>query len=136
MPTSPRENLMPALTAPWSDLGAVIRCWWSSAHRAIEIRAVTISGAQVLDKRAAIQSGGEVPIRDVFVPFGCAVRWSVVVFVDDVTEAPLEGVFIAVELKDAEGRGVRHLLCSEEKIPANRAAQIAGVVDAPERDHA
>lgn len=136
MPTSPCEKLIPELTPPWSDLGAVIRCCWSSAHRQIEIRAVSISGAQVLDKRTAIESGGEIQVRDELVPFGCEVRWAVVLFVDDVTEAPLEGLFVAVELKDPKGRGVRRLLCAEEKVPANRAALIGGVVEAPERDHA
>jgi hypothetical protein len=136
MAPSPCEREIPELRAPWSGLSAAIRCCWTSAHEQVEIRAVTISGAPVFDKHVAIKNGEDIQLHEALVPYGCAVSWSVVVFVSDVTDTRLEGLSVLAEFIDADGRGVRRSICKEATIAANKAVQIAYTVDAPERDHA
>ena len=129
------EKALPLLSAPWSDLHAFVRCAWTSAHDRIEIRNVTVSGAPALDKSVSVENGGEIPIDDAFVPFGCEASWSVLIFVDDITDAPIDGLSVAVEFRDSEGRGVRRVVCFAMRAPSNKVMQIAGSVEAPERSY-
>lgn len=137
MAPSPDENATPETAAsltggePPGRLSVAVRFRWTSAHPRLEVRSITISGAEVFDQHVTVENGEVIPLDVSLIPFGSQVGWSAVVFVGDVTEAAMAGLSIDVEFKDAAGHTLVRALCEGARAEANRAVQLRGAVDAP-----